>query len=88
MGDMADAALDEIFTTEELVYDYLHGRIDDIDAYEHGLIDENATLHRRQGITCRYCGCHSLHWERIDNKWRLFDSGNIHTCAAHPSNKP
>lgn len=31
---------------------------------------------------CRYCGAGNLHWELLEDKWRLFqENRKIHRCA-------
>jgi len=44
MGEMADMFLDEVLEHEEQVLAYLHGRFDDLEAYERGIIDELGRL--------------------------------------------
>ena len=31
-------------------------------------------------VTCKYCGEEGLLWDKIDDKWRLFKNGKLHTC--------
>ena len=40
MGDMADFALDEVFDEEEAREDFRQGKMDQVEAFERGIIDE------------------------------------------------
>lgn len=44
MGEMADFALDQVMDWEDMRYDYDHGIIDDEEAYELGLLDEDGSI--------------------------------------------
>lgn len=43
------------------------------DPYDEELLGEE--------LECQYCGVGELHWEKVDDKWRLFDAdGEQHIC--------
>ena len=35
-------------------------------------------------VVCRCCGTGNLKWRQIENKWRLFDNGELHDCLIKP----
>lgn len=38
-------------------------------------------------ISCRYCGKMGLKWTQWNGKWRLTESGVLHTCESYKKNK-
>jgi hypothetical protein len=33
--------------------------------------------------SCNFCGLSGLHWETVNNKWKLYDiNGNPHVCKS------
>jgi hypothetical protein len=89
MGDMADAILDGVMDMEGLRLDYKTGMIDDCEAYDRGIIDEQGVYigpgyGRDRSRKCRCCGKRGLLWGNVDGKFRLFENGSIHQCPVNP----
>jgi hypothetical protein len=55
------------------------------------IMDDDEYYTEPSTVTCKYCNKESLHWEKLNNKWRLFEivteklSGGciskIHVCT-------
>lgn len=45
--------------------------------------DEDGYEYIPRVIGCRYCGKIGLQWKKVDGKWRLAESGVLHTCDAY-----
>ena len=89
MGDMADNFLDSVIEMEFSRHDYFDGTMTDLEAYHHGIVDENGTYHnasypKTPRKTCRCCGQTGLLWGKIDGKFRLFDKNQVHKCPIKP----
>jgi hypothetical protein len=83
MGYMADMALDETMTEEDLRLEYRLGGMTDQQAYDIGLIDERGAEYRpfkKSAKTCRHCLASGLSWLMTDAGWRLSSNGQIHNC--------
>lgn len=87
MGEMADWALEQVEHYEDLRLSYRLGQIDQLEAFEHGIIDE---LGYEIGPgsttkTCRYCHTSGLIWkQQVDGRWRLATiDGTVHICTAY-----
>lgn len=86
MGDGADMALEAMEDFEDLRLSHKMGQMTDAEAYEHGIINELGGIIGTEGkiIKCRCCGEVGLHWEKIEDKWRLFNNEGLHDCKANP----
>jgi len=76
MGEFADDALDAAWNSD---YDVLQGDYD----FDDGEFESMPPRHKKaeQPKTCKRCGQHGLHWEKVLGGWRLFNShGEIHSC--------
>ncbi len=89
MGDMADFALDQVWTEEEARGDFRAGRMTTLEAYDRGIINEHGgeigSEETAKPKTCRCCGRTGLYWGRHDDKWRLFTAEKtLHVCPVAP----
>ena len=88
MGEMADYFLEGVMDMDALRVDYRTGNMSDLEAYEHGIIDENGFYFgagdRSRSRTCRCCGETGLSWGKVNGAFRLFENGVIHDCPVNP----
>lgn len=77
MGEMADFTLDYSMFPDD---NYWHG-----EDYDDAMEGPDCSRRLTPMKVCKYCGTTSLHWENIDNRWRLFDiEGKMHQCPVNP----
>lgn len=85
MGMHADDYLNDTIDEECVRLDFIEGRMNIIDAYDRGIVDEHGALHgpypAKFQKVCRFCGKGGLHWAMLDGKWRLYDNGHVHVCS-------
>ena len=84
---MADFALEQVQDMEDLRFEWRIGSMSTEEAIECGVLNEQGgyeTAGYKISKTCRCCGQVGLHWDKHNNKWRLFDSKGLHQCKVNP----
>ncbi len=87
MGEMADYHLDQVQDMEDLRFKWRLGEMSTEEGIECGVLNEQGgyeTAGHKKPVTCRCCKTKNLHWEQLDNKWRLFDYKGLHHCPVNP----
>ena len=80
---MADFALEQVETNEDLMLDYKMGNMDTQEAYDNGFLDElGREVYGNKLVTCKHCGQGGLVWLRTDKGWRTSEKGEVHNCPA------
>lgn len=103
MGDGADMALEARLDDEGVFVDWQMGHIDDTEAHDLGILDEEGfvynggvrgRVYQRMGpkrVMCRYCGGGPFVWKKHGDGWRLAEwlkgTGEIHSCAEYTQAK-
>ncbi len=90
MGEFADLCIQEALDDLEAVSDFHTGNMTIQEAYERGIIDElgyEPNAYTGKSITCRCCGKKGLHWQKLKEKWRLFEENKLHGCPVNPLQK-
>ena len=75
MGEIADAALDDVITQIDQYYD---------GQYYDGQDYSPPRDVRPAPKTCRCCGTGGLVWGQHNSKWRLFAGTALHQCPVNP----
>jgi len=87
MGDGADDALNRALDDEADRIEFLHGRMDILEAYDRGIVDEHGAMESpgyKKAKTCKFCNKGGLQWDKHDGRWVLFEGGEIHNCPVNP----
>lgn len=87
MGDMADFFLDDVYSEEEARLDYLTGGMTTADAIDRGVLNEDGSFEPHghpKAKKCRFCNKSGLYWQRVNDRWRLFEDNHIHICPVNP----
>lgn len=84
MGDMADMAIQDGMTYDELYMDYTSGRMSLQDAMDCGIVDHHGCVATVTTKSCRCCGKSGLVWMNSKGKWLLGDGSKVHECPANP----
>lgn len=88
MGMHADDAIGESLDEDDLRFQFLHGGMDIIEAFDRGIVDgHGGMMHPYQPATtktCRCCGATGLTWGKHQGEWRLFRGTLLHHCPTNP----
>jgi hypothetical protein len=85
MGDMADLAIEEMEDYEMFRQLYRIGQLEDVVAFDRGIIDELGYEigSEAKAPTCKHCNKTGLAWKQHKSgKWWLIEAdGSWHTCS-------
>ncbi len=94
MGEMADYALEEVHSHDELQQRYYAGGMTHEQAEACGMEDQFGSAMPpifagrpdapQSNKTCRCCGASGLSWGRLKGKWRLYAGDELHRCPYVP----